>query len=216
VPGGPAAVGHAMVDSATGCTGNITTTPTNIIGCGGTCAVQTFTYDGGAVSGTPPPSIQAGSNCVSSGGETECAEQSKPGCGTFNGDEVCVPALASGSCQSYASGGVACVVPSGGVTSPPAPSSSSAPGTPATPTGQVQVVAADGTTKTADYYAASIVSGSASPVAGASGGANVGNGGSGSGSGSGASSAPAGDCSTNDCSGTVPTIPTVADVGTCT
>jgi hypothetical protein len=226
VAGGPASVGHGMVNNANNCTGQISSTPTNIVGCGGTCSVQTFTYDGltnsDSAPGTNTPA-QGGSNCVSSGGATECLEPAKPGCGTVNGDEVCVAAIPPGSCQSYASGGVACTVPAGGsATSPPAPSVSGSPTTPAAPVGSITTTNSSGVTTTTNYYSQSTVSSSGTPVGSAGTGTNVGNGGSGSGTGTGTGGSgpglPSGDCGATGiaCSGSVPTIPDADSIGTTT
>ena len=220
VQGGAVAPGTIAYDGQ-GCAMAINSNPVNIIGCNGGCAVQTATYTGDQQqSGSPPgPSDQVGSNCVSSSAGTFCSEdQNGKNCGTFNGDEVCPASLPPGTCESFASGGVACTAAAGSntVATPPGPNNGTA-GQPATPTGQVQApVTSGGTTTqvTTSYYSSSTIAQSSSGVASSSGGQNVGNGGSSSSSGGSGSSAPSaanGDCGASgvNCSGdsTVPTLP---------
>ncbi len=209
VQGGAQPPGTTTYDSQ-GCAMQITSTPTNIIGCGGGCAVQSATYNGLQQSGGTPES-EAGSNCVSGSSGTFCSEdQNGKNCGTFNGDEVCPASLPPGTCQSFASGGVACTASAstGTVTSPPGPNNGTA-GTPAAPTGQVQAPGSGGSQVTSNYYSATTVAASTGGVASSPGGTNVGNGGSGSSGGSGSGSAPNaanGDCGASgvSCTGTVP------------
>lgn len=223
VESGPQASGSIVYD-AQGCAMTINSSPVNIVGCHGGCSVQTATYTGAQQDGGTPES-QAGSNCVSSSGGTFCSEdQNGKNCGTFNGDEVCPQSLPPGTCQSYASGGIACTASgTGGTTvpTPPGPDNGTA-GQAATPTGQVQapVTAAGQTTEaTTNYYSAAVVQASAGGVASAGGGANVGSAGGTSGGTSGGSTPNAanGDCGASgvNCPGdsTVPTLPDEPTIG---
>ena len=140
----------------------------------------------------------AAAQCVSGGGVTACGEKGK-NCGTFNGDEVCPQSLPPGTCESFASGGVACTAASGATagTAPPDPDNGTA-GTPATPAGQVQVPSGN----TANYYTSSEVNSSSVPVSGTPGKTNSPV----PGSGAGAPSAANGDCGADgvNCTGEVP------------
>jgi hypothetical protein len=188
------------------------------------CTIQvaqaTGNGSGAVTSGTP-----AGTpgDCVADGsGGTNCSMGVTPSggtgsnCGTFNGDQVCVASIPPGTCQSFASGGVACTMATGSTTPPPgAPTASG--GAPATPTAQVT-----NNTNTTNYYSSSVVSSSAGPVVSIAGGVNSGNAGTGSGtssgSGSGTGNAPNaanGDCGASgvDCSDGTPSLasePTIA------
>lgn len=155
--------------------------------------------------------------CTATGGVTACAQS--PGstggknCGTFNGDQVCVQSIPPGTCQSFASGGVACTASASGVSSPPDPNNGTA-GTPAAPTGSVAApVGSGGATVTTNYYSSSVVSGSSAGVVSNPGGGNVGNGGAAGSTGGGSGpSAANGDCGASgvNCGGdgTTPQLPT--------
>ena len=203
---GPLPVGSTAKDGA-GCTYTVKTDPVTVIGkCHngtGTCAVQTATATGAQDGNQDNTPVGNQGDCFSNPSGNVCSEGGTQGksCGTFNGDEVCVSAVPSGSCVSYASGGVACTVSSSGaVATPPAPDNGTA-GQPAPPTGTVSS-STGGVVTTTNYYNTTTVTGSSggvvtTPVAG---GGNTGDGGSGTSTGSGGSSngsgpsAPNGDC----------------------
>jgi hypothetical protein len=87
--------------------------------------------------------------CDASG--SVCADNTDgKNCGTYNGDEVCVNTIKSGTCVSYASGGVACASSS----TPPVPNN----GTPGTPAVAAMQVSANG--QTVNYYTSTQVSSS--------------------------------------------------------
>lgn len=209
----------AITKDADGCT----FTNSVAVQIGNSCAVG-GTYTGAQDTSSTTPSGSGGS-CITTAAGTACTEKgsSKPGCGTFNGDEVCVSSVPPGTCVSFASGGVACTASGSSMTSPPAPDNGT-PGTPANPTAQVSATAAQGgtsTTSVSNYYSSTVVGGSSAGVASNPGGVNVGNGGLGNGSGGGtnqgsggsAPSAANGDCGASgvDCGGdgSVPQLPQV-------
>jgi hypothetical protein len=101
-----------------------------------------------ATSSSPVDSTNPNSSqCDSSG--TVCADTSSgKSCGTFNGDEVCVGTVRTGTCVSYASGGVACAAS----TAPPVPNN----GTPGTPATAAMQVSANG--QTVNYYTSTQIS----------------------------------------------------------
>lgn len=138
----------------------------------------------GASCGSPASPTTAGvvpgGSCVSSGGKTTCLDTSSgKNCGTFNGDQVCPASIPPGTCQSFASGGVACTgSPAGSKTiaTPPAPNSGTS-GTPAVPDGHVDTTLGGLVVNTTNYYSATTVAVSTAVTVTAPGGANVGNGG---------------------------------------
>jgi hypothetical protein len=104
-------------------------------------------------------------DCQTLGSTISCTTQTAAGqyCGTYNGDYVCVGGVAANKCVAYASGGVACTVPSGGTAqSPPAPDNGTS-GTPATPTGTLSQ-SVSGTVTTTNYYSSSVVGSSHNPA----------------------------------------------------
>lgn len=116
-------------------------------------------------------------NCVSGSFGRMCIKESPDGndnCGIFNGDRVCVDSIESG-CQSYASGGMACVVEGEGATTELPDDGDSSPAQP-----QMQVER-DG--KVVNYYNSSTVSNSSVSVVGSqpTGANGTGDGGSGGG-----------------------------------
>jgi hypothetical protein len=177
------------VNDSNGCTGVVATNPFTVTsGCpaasGGSCSVQTVTFDGGQSStGTNP--VAQGDCFTGSGGGQVCSQAApanggpQANCGTFNGDQVCVNTMQPGTCVQYASGGVACVASAGAVslTSPPAPGSS---GTPATPTGTVSSTSGT-TTTTVSYFSSSTVTTAGGAVTSGSGGTTGGTSGTGQG-----------------------------------
>ncbi len=109
----------------------------------------------------PTATSGAGSCQVGSGGTVACDAQPTlgAGCGTFNGDQVCVGAIPAGSCVAYPSGGVACVSTAAPQPGGPAPNNGT-PGVAAAPVGQVIY-----NTTTVNYYSSSAVAvSSAVPV----------------------------------------------------
>jgi len=178
----------------------------------GSTGLYDSTYTGNSCStATSGVQVSSGAQCVNvSGGATMCTEAGK-NCGTVNGDEVCPSALPPGTCESYASGGVACTMASGAntVPSPPGPNNGTA-GQAATGTAYVTV--GGGATIT-NYYNSTTIATSTSGVVTSPGGSNVGNGGTG-GSSLGSGSQPNagnGDCGATgvSCSGdgTTPALP---------
>ena len=218
--GQTAFVGGASPASGAVCDGQCevqTSQPTMTIRLGGSNSGPTIyesTYDGNQCSNaTSGEAVTPTPQCVSGAGGEVCSEgASQPNCGTVNGDQVCVASIPPGTCQSFASGGVACTAVGSSYTAvqtPPAPNNGTA-GTVAKPTASV-TAAPGGVTETTDYYGGSVVSSSATTVVASPGGANVGNGGTSStGSGSGTVSvtpnAANGDCGASgvSCSGSVP------------
>src|SRR5260370_38528260 len=93
----------------------------SIQGTGGSCGAATSPVI------TPGQQEQAGTasqTCASAGKNITCSTMQIDGtqCGTYNGDAVCIGKIPNNTCVGYASGGVACTVPSRTVaTSPPAP-----------------------------------------------------------------------------------------------
>jgi len=138
--------------------------------------IYTSSYTGDSCT-TATSGVQVGAQCASSGGVVSCGVSGK-NCGTFNGDQVCVASIPPGSCQSFASGGVACTAVGSGsssVASPPAPNNGTA-GTPATANGSVTTTV-NNSFETTNYYSSSTVSTSTGGVTSVPGGSNVGNGG---------------------------------------
>jgi|HubBroStandDraft_1064217.scaffolds.fasta_scaffold15984_5 hypothetical protein len=151
--------------------------------------------------------------------ECDAQPQAGAGCGSFNGNWVCVSAIPNNSCVSYASGGVACASDALAEPSGPAPNNGTA-GVAATATGSVSY-----NSSTVNYFEASVVAGSSSApatTAATNGGAPTGVGGSGGGGGSGtvtvsgtvattdANAAANGDCSAGGCTVGVPSLPDVS------
>jgi hypothetical protein len=101
----------------------------------------------------PAPNCQVGA-----GGVLACDPGNGTGCGQFNGDEVCVPALPPNSCVSFASGGVACTSSAGAQPGGPAPNNGT-PGAAAAPDGNVTY-----NTNTVNYYNSTTVAGSSVPA----------------------------------------------------
>jgi hypothetical protein len=176
-----------------------------VIGCGGSCKFQSAQTTGASCSGgatpvattTPLDTGSQSANCQLLGSATVCATQSATGtyCGTYNGDQVCVGAVPTGTCAVYSSGGAACTVAgTGAPATPPAPNNGTA-GTPATPDLTVSQQTMTGTTTTA-YYGAVKTGGSTTAVNGAGTGAAGNKNGSptGTGTGTGTSGSGPGDC----------------------
>jgi hypothetical protein len=151
--------------------------------------------------------------------ECDAQPQAGPGCGSFNGDWVCVSAIPNNSCVSYASGGIACASDAAAEPSGPAPNNGTA-GTAATATGTVSYNSSQ-----VNYFSAAVVAASSTAPAttpATNGGAPAGVGGSGGGGGSGtvsvsgtvstsdANAASNGDCSAGGCSVGVPGLPDVS------
>lgn len=78
-------------------------------------------------------------------GDLVCMEEST-NCGLYNGDRICMDTVEDGECVSYASGGTACFVDTGGATAPPHPDDGT-PGQPADPDMQLE-----GGGDTINYY----------------------------------------------------------------
>jgi hypothetical protein len=127
---------------------------------------QTAVSQGGTtscVAASPAPQplsvVDAGTNvqdCTSLGSVISCTVQNPTTgayCGTYNGDEVCVGAVPANKCVAFASGGVACTVPSGAsAQAPPAPDNGTA-GVPAAPTATLANNVSGAITST-NYYSA--------------------------------------------------------------
>lgn len=192
-----------------------TSQPTTVIRGSGAPSGPTIyqsTYTGNTCAAGPTAGETA-AQCLSGAAGTTCAVAAAnaggKNCGTFNGDEVCVQSIPPGTCQSYASGGVACTAASGTmVPSPPGPNNGTA-GTAATPTGSVT-----NNTNTTNYYSSSVVNNSSSVVATNPGGSNAGNGATGATGSTGSGNGPSagnGDCGASgvDCGsdGSTPTLP---------
>lgn len=155
-----------------GCTVNITaglsTVRCNASGaCTDTWMAQS-TYTGAEC--TVEPEAKQG-NCVSGSFGRMCIKEDPAGednCGIFNGDRVCVDSIESG-CQSFASGGMACVVEGPGATEDVPDDGAGGDAEP-----QMQVEK-DG--KVVNYYNSSTVSSSSSTIiTGEAGGSNGGDG----------------------------------------
>lgn len=145
---------------ANGCAVNVPV-PTLRVICGldGACSSKSIyksTFTGASCSSEDP--VDEGSCTVGPFGRMCASSPSGKNCGTFNGDRVCVEAIPSG-CQSYASGGVACVVEGPGATT--AVPDSGTPDDPATPT---MSVSKDG--KTVNYYSSATVNSSTTVTTG--------------------------------------------------
>lgn len=185
-------------------------TATTAGGSGATCAAPTSPLP------TPGSKVDTGAavtDCQVLGSAIGCVTQSTSGtyCGTYNGDQVCVGAIAPGKCEAFASGGVACTeaTNTNAASSPPAPNNGTS-GVPATPTA-VLTDNVSGTPSVTNYYGSSTVSGSTVSAPSSGAGTNVGatntagvaSGGSGSGAGT-----VGADCDTasnpGGCTGAVP------------
>jgi len=120
-----------------------------VVSQGNNCAVSAATVPTQSVS--PGTTAAAGACQQGSTGVTACDEQPQvgPGCGSFNGDQVCVQSVPSGSCVAYASGGVACVSTAAAEPGGPAPNNGT-PNVAATPAGQVTY-----NSSTVNYYTSS-------------------------------------------------------------
>lgn len=164
------------------------------------------------------PSHNSGANCITSASGTFCAPRNAEatGCGTVNGERVCLADVPAGTCMFLGeSGGLVCASEVG---SPPGPSAPG--GGPATPDAALRL-GAGGSSSTFNYYAGSTVSSSSTTVVG---GSNPGGAGSGSGGGSGdggdgtGGSAGGEFCDGGDCYGELPSSWTecAANVGACT
>lgn len=132
---------------------------TTMVSAGQVCASTQALVpsDTASPAGAGAPSVAAAPACqASSSGVVGCDAQSTagPGCGSFNGDYVCVPALPSGGCVSFASGGTACVSTASAQPSGPAPNDGT-PSSPASANGQVTY-----NTTTVNYFNAVTVAGS--------------------------------------------------------
>jgi hypothetical protein len=142
---------------------------------GGSAVIYESNYTGNACSAGE---AEHTAQCVSKSGVTACGVPGK-NCGTFNGDQVCPTSLPPGTCQSFASGGIACTMAAGAssVPTPPGPNNGTT-GTPAVPSG---TVAANNSTKTVttttNYYSSSVVAASTAAAATTPTGTNTGNGG---------------------------------------
>lgn len=133
-----------------------------IMGKGGVTRVATASSTGRACSTTQSnSSLEKGDNqdCVEGASVAACGDPDGgggQGCGYFNGDYICTGHVPDGSCVSFASGGTACVVSSGG-----APTGADVPtdsgGEPVEPDG---VLTSGGTT--VNYYTGGTVAGNSS------------------------------------------------------
>lgn len=112
----------------------------------------------------PTMPSDTGANCVTTAKGQICISKDKSGCGTFNGDRVCLPDVPPGKCVLLSGGGAVCESSAG---SPPAPDNGS--GSPAEPDGEVEHVppASPGTTNVYNYYGPTTVTNSSTPVVGA-------------------------------------------------
>lgn len=177
-----------------GCVVNVTAGLSTVrCTAGGACTdtwMAQSTYSGSSCEAEPD--AQKG-NCISGAFGRMCIKEDPAGednCGIFNGDRVCVDSLESG-CQSFASGGMACVVEGPGATED-VPDDGA--GSPADPQMQVEK---DG--KVVNYYNSSTVSSSTSTVIANE--ATGSNGGDGDGDGDGEGE---GSCTGGACDGELP------------
>jgi len=199
-----ASVSPGLVCDA-GCEADATNPPMVIGGKAATPTVFQTIYTGNSCS-SAEPAAQTG-QCVSGGGVTACATGSPKNCGVFNGDEVCPTAIPPGTCESYASGGVACTASPNTWTmpTPPGPNTGTA-GQPATPSGHVQQdTVTNGEVSTYQvswYFNAATVQASTQPVQGSAGAGTAGSSGSSGGS-SGGSGDGKGNAGTECGNGTV-------------
>lgn len=159
-----------------GCVVSVTL-PKSIVRCSITGACSYASLSQGTYTGASciDESDATAGNCLSGSFGRMCIKESPSGednCGIFNGDRVCVDAIQSG-CQSFASGGMACVVEGDGATTELPDDGDSSPAEP-----QMQVEK-DG--KVVNYYNSTTVANSSVAVVGNQ--ASGGNGGVGSGSG---------------------------------
>jgi hypothetical protein len=130
-----------------------------VVGNGSGTSVGQYVYSGQACStGQTKP---AATTCIAGGGGLACvspsSESGGENCGQFNGEYVCISSFSEPGCRSTASGGIACVVVSGGAnTGVAVPQTATGP---ATPTG---TLSQGGTT--VNYYSSSVVSTSVTAV----------------------------------------------------
>lgn len=179
-----------------GCSVNVTAAK-SVVSCtaGGACSDKVLaqsSYTGASC--TDEPAAQQGSCITGSFGRVCIKENNSNNCGIFNGDRVCVESISSG-CQSYASGGMACVVEGEGATED---LPDDGEGGPAQPQMQVEKEG-----KVVNYYNSSTVSNSSVVVVGNE--ASGGNGGVGSGTGGLGDGEAIEECEgETDCYGTLP------------
>lgn len=124
----------------------------------------------GASAPTMPP--DTGANCVTTSAGQVCISKEKSGCGTVNGDRVCLGEIPPGRCVLISGGGAVC---ESSATTPPAPDDGEE--SPAAPDLTIDHTPPGGsTTNTYNYYGPTTVNNSTTVVEGSGAGSANGSG----------------------------------------